>query len=277
MKQLPADAGAAEVQEGGVKRAVAFGAHEPAAVAVQPGEVALDPPADPSQPRARLDAFAGAARGDPTAAEPGAVVAGGGAQLCGELVGPLAWAARAAAGLRERRAGIDQALEPGALVHGGRRAAHGQRRAPPLDDQVVVRPGRAPVGGVRPRRGAPPLAGMREASALARRQSSFPAAARRGRRVRCRRSQTPARCQSRTRFPSVMPPQPNSCGKYSQGRPVLSTKLLPARATRLGTGGRPRVPGGRVGGSSGSATAHRSSLTSSLAIPQAAHVSGHYS
>jgi hypothetical protein len=73
-----------------------------------------------------------------------------------------------------------------------------------------------------------------------------------------------------------MPLHPNSRGKYSHGMPVLSTKTMPVRATRFGTGGCPRVPGGRVGGSSGSTTAHNSSLTNGFAIPQAAHVPDHY-
>jgi hypothetical protein len=64
-----------------------------------------------------------------------------------------------------------------------------------------------------------------------------------------------------------MPQQPISWGKYSQGMPVFSTKMMPVSATRLDTGGCPRVPDGRVGGSSGSTTGHNLSLTSGLAIP----------
>ena len=45
MQQVPADEGAAEVEEGVVERVVAFVAHEQAAVGVQPGEVALNDPA----------------------------------------------------------------------------------------------------------------------------------------------------------------------------------------------------------------------------------------
>ena len=52
--------------------------------------------------------------------------------------------------------------------------------------------------------------------------------------------------------------------------------MIPESATRLGTGGCPRVPGGRVGGSSGSTTAHSASLTNGLAIHRTAHVAGHY-
>ena len=53
-------------------------------------------------------------------------------------------------------------------------------------------------------------------------------------------SQTPAFCQSRRRRQQVMPePQPISCGKSSHAIPVLSTKRIPVRAARSGTGFRP--------------------------------------
>src|SRR5262245_36320359 len=54
----------------------------------------------------------------------------------------------------------------------------------------------APVGRVGAGFGAPPLAGTRAASALARLQSIFPASVSRCGNSRCRASHTPARCQS---------------------------------------------------------------------------------
>jgi len=77
---------------------------------------------------------------------------------------------------------------------------------------------------------------------------------------------TPARCQSCSRFQRVMPQQPISCGKSSQPIPVLSTKSNPARHTRSGTGGCPPLGLGLCLGISGSMSAHRSSVTSSLAM-----------
>ena len=79
--------------------------------------------------------------------------------------------------------------------------------------------------------------------------------------VRVQLGGPPARCQSRSRFHSVIPQHPSSCGKCSQGMPVCWTKMIPVSATRLGTGVCPRGPGGRVGGGSGSTIAHNSSLT----------------
>ena len=53
-------------------------------------------------------------------------------------------------------------------------------------------------------------------------------------------SQTPAFCQSRRRRQQVMPePQPISCGRSCHEMPVLSTKRIPVRTARSGTGFRP--------------------------------------
>jgi hypothetical protein len=73
MKRVPADEGAAEVEEGVVQRVVALVAHQQPAVAVQPGELALHHPAVAPEPLARLAAFASDPRGDAAAAEGGRV------------------------------------------------------------------------------------------------------------------------------------------------------------------------------------------------------------
>jgi hypothetical protein len=120
---------------------------------------------------------------------------------------------------------------------------------------------------IRPGLLAPFFAGMLALSSAARLQSIWSAAPNRSRRTRWRRSQTPASCQSRNRRQQVTPlPQPISWGRYSQGMPVFNTKMIPARAARFGTGGRPPFGFGRSGGKSGSITLHRSSLTNGLLI-----------
>ncbi len=84
----------------------------------------------------------------------------------------------------------------------------------------------------------------------------------------CRRSQTPAWCQSRSRRQQLMPqPQPISWGSISQGRPDFGTNRLPVSAARLSTGGRPPFGRGCSGGNSGFTTAHSSSETRGLAKP----------
>lgn len=255
---------------------VPFVAHQEAAVAVQPGEGALDHPAVAPQLLAGLDAPAGDARGDMAAAQQAAVLCGIVAlvsvQFARSAAGPTPASTRWPQG-RER---IDEALQDGALVDVGGGDEQRQWGAAPFGYQMVLAARPAPIGRIRPRRSAPLFAGTREASALARLQSIFPASARSCSRTRWSRSQTPACCQSRSRRHRVIPQQPISRGKYSHGRPVFSTKMMPASATRLGTGGCPTVPGGRVAGRSGSTTAHSSSLTNALAIPRGLQPAGQF-
>jgi hypothetical protein len=80
-------------------------------------------------------------------------------------------------------------------------------------------------------------------------------------------SHTPASCQSFNRRQQVMPqPQPNSCGKYSQGQPVRAMNSMPVSAARSGTRGRPPLGLGLCGGSKGSMIDHNSSVSNGLAI-----------
>lgn len=81
------------------------------------------------------------------------------------------------------------------------------------------------------------------------------------------RRQTPARCQSRKRFQQVMPLQPSSYGRSSQGMPVRKTNTMPVKATRSGVLGRPRRDRRRGLGSSGSISAHSSSSISRRVTP----------
>src|SRR5947209_3506740 len=276
VEQLPADEGGGQREEGLMQGVVAVVAHQQAAVAVQPGEGAFNDPPIAPQFLAGLDAASGNARDDVPLAEQGPVLSG-----VVTLVGvQLAWSSPRSAwpvvGLAQGRDGIHQACQQGALIHVGGGGEDHQGCPTALGHQMMLAAGLAPIGRVRAGLSAPPLAGTREASTLARLQSILPASAKRCSRVWCSRSQTPACCQSRSRRHRVIPQQPISRGKYSQGIPVFSTKMIPASATRLGTGGCPRVPGGRVGGSSGSTTVHNSLLTSGLAMPGALQSLGQY-
>jgi len=80
-------------------------------------------------------------------------------------------------------------------------------------------------------------------------------------------SHIPACCQSRSRRQQVIPePHPISCGRYSQGRPVLSTNRIPVKASRLLTGGLPPLGQGFGSGKMGSMICHNSSDNSGLAM-----------
>jgi hypothetical protein len=89
----------------------------------------------------------------------------------------------------------------------------------------------------------------------------------RSKRTRCKRSQTPASCQSRSRRQHVTPlPQPISWGNSSHGMPVFNTKMIPVSAARSDTRGRPPLGLGGSTGRSGWITFHNSSLTNGLLI-----------
>src|SRR5688500_13828228 len=96
---------------------MALVADEQAAVAVQPGEGALGDPPVAAEALARVDAAAGDARDDVPAPERVAAAAEVVRLVGVELRGAPARAARPVARPLERRDGVDQALEDGALVH----------------------------------------------------------------------------------------------------------------------------------------------------------------
>lgn len=155
-----------------------------------------------------------------------------------------------------------------AVMYVRSRAYYRERDTLSIDHNMALRPRFSSIRWRRAGSLAPFLAGTLAESTLARVQSIFPASPSLSRSSWCRRSQTPASCQSLRRRQQVMPlPQPISGGNIPHGRPVLSTKMIPVRAARLGTLGRP--PFGLDGsrGNSGSITSHSSSLTNAFAIP----------
>jgi len=114
---------------------------------------------------------------------------------------------------------------------------------------------------------APFLAGILTLSSEARRQSSCPTPSRRFSNARCRAARTPACCQLCTRRQQDMTDSEFiSAGKYSYGRPVLSTSKMPVNTARLERGGLRSLGLGRASRSKGAITAHRASGTSSLAM-----------
>jgi hypothetical protein len=124
------------------------------------------------------------------------------------------------------------------------------------------------IRGVRAGRCAPLFAGACAESTEARDQSIAPARWSRSNKRWCTRHQTPACCQSRKRFQQVMPLQPSSCGRSSQGMPVRRTNTMPVKATRSGVLGRPLRDRRGGLGSSGSISAHSpSSMSRRATLP----------
>ena len=173
-----------------------------------------------------------------------------------------------AAGLAPHgRDGIDKRQELGYIVAIGRGGVGGQGRALAVSENMMFRT----VFPAIYRAGAsicPPKTARTELlSATTRDQSSCSAYRKRSKRTRWISSQTPASCHSDRRRQSVMPEQPISLGKSSQGIPVLSTKRMPRSAMRLFTRLRPGKRKRRFTlGSKGSTSSHSSSGTSSRAM-----------
>jgi len=239
-------------------------------VPMEPGQGPLDHPAVATQLLAGLDPLARDPDLDPAAVQE-AAAAGDVIGLVGmELGWPFAALPR---GLGDRGHGLDQVLEDDAVVAVRAGQQGGQGNAAALADYVVFRAWFAAIGGIRADRLAPLFAGTLALSRLARDQSIIPASPSRSSRVWWRRSQTPAACQSRRRRQQVTPePQPISWGRYSHGIPVFNTKMIPVKAARSGTRGRPPLGLGGSGGSKGATMAHRSSGTRSFFIAKVYHI-----
>jgi hypothetical protein len=236
-----------------------------AAELVEPREGAFDHPAMATKSSAGLDALAGDAHLDATAMQELTTARDVVRLVRVHLVWTLA---RPTARAFDGRNRVDQFLEDDAVVAVGAGDERGERGAPSIRNNVALRARFAAIRRVRPGRRAPLFAGMLALSRQARSQSIWSASPRRSSKARWSRSQTPACCQSRRRRQQVIPdPHPISGGSISQGMPLLSTKMMPARQARSGTRGRPPFGFGGSFGSNGSTIVHNASLTNGLLMP----------
>src|ERR1700733_7461219 len=161
---------------------------------------------------------------------------------------------------------IDQRNQLRHVVAVGSSENGGKRHAARINNDVVFRPVFPAIHGAGSRF-FPPCTARTDDESTITCDKSIRSSARNwfnSRRWSC--SQTPASRHSSRRFHRVIPQQPISCGKYSQGMPVLSTKMIPVRQIRSGTRGLP-TPGtygclGRIG----STRFQSSSDTNSLLI-----------
>ncbi len=230
----------------------------------QPGQCAFDHPPVPAQPLAGIHALAGDAHPDAPPVQE-ATAAGDVVGLIGmQLLRPFAGTTPRAS---DGRNGVDEVLEDGAVMPVGPGQPEGERRAPSVGNDMALRARFAAVRRVRSGGRPPFLAGMLALSRQARSQSIWSASPNSSSRARCSRSHTPAVCQSRSRRQQVMPdPQPSSWGSISHGMPDVSTKMMPVKAARSGTRGRPPLGFGGSCGSSDSIRFQSSSGTSGVLI-----------
>lgn len=148
-----------------------------------------------------------------------------------ELIRPEAWPSGFAA---DGRHAVDHGNQLRQVMAVGRRDRVGQGNPPGgIHQQRVFRAVFPSVHGTRSRFFPRCAARTEVESTTARDQSILPAPWSLFSSTRCKRSHTPPFFQSRSRRQQLMPePQPISCGRYSQGMPVLSTNRMPVSGKR---------------------------------------------
>lgn len=204
---------------------------------VQPGEGALNHPANLAQSGTMDDAASGDHGLDTALPEQAAVLVEVVASVGVQPPGP---AAGSSTQTPDRRYCVQQGQELGDIVPVAARERHGERRSVTVDDQVVLGAGARPIDG----RGAnvilPLSARTCDPSTAQSSRSKRPARRNSSSRTACRRGQTPASVQSRSRRQAVTPEQPTvSEGTSRQATPVRSTYMMPASAVLSGTRRRP--------------------------------------
>ncbi len=230
---------------------------------VQPGEGAFHDPAGLAQTGAVRDTASGDLGCDAAGSEDAAVlvvvVAAVGKQPARPVPRPPA---------KSSDAGdqVQQGRQLGDVVPVSAGQRDGKRCAVAVDDQVVL--AARPRAVDRRRSGvSPPFnARMCEPSIAQSSMSSRPALRSSARRTSCRRGQTPASVQPRSRRQAVTPLQPvRSAGTSLRLTFLRSTYTMPRRAARSSAGRRPgyRWRRGGRGGSSGATRSLRSSGTRS--------------
>jgi hypothetical protein len=144
---------------------------------------------------------------------------------------------------------------------------HRERDALSLDHKMALRARFAAIRRIRPGRSAPLGAGTENESIQARLQSIWSASPSRSSSSWWSLRHTPRWFHSRNLRQQVTPePQPISGGSMDQGMPLRRTKMMPRKASRLETGGRPPFGLGRGSGSKGRMISHNSSETNGFDI-----------
>ena len=248
-----------ESEEGFVDVVASFPADAQASEAVEPGDGALDHPAEDAQARAvRLASF-GDHGSDAALPEQAAVLVVVVAAVGEECVGSVSGPADDAGNGRDL---VEQRQELGDVVAVSAGQRHCERDALGIGEDVVLAARSCAVDRAGSAFGPRRAARTWEESITARDQSSFCAARSLFNSTRCSSSQTPASFHAARRRQQVMPePNPNSCGRYSHWMPVCSTNRIPHNACRSGTRGRPSTSFGPGSGSNGSMSDHSSSDT----------------
>jgi hypothetical protein len=138
------------------------------------------------------------------------------------------------------------------VVNISRSLSHRERDALSVDHNMALRARFAAIRRIRPGRRAPFGAGTENESIQARLQSILSESPRRSSKTWWSLCHTPDSFQSLSLRQQVIPePHPISGGSMLQGMPLLRTKMMPRRASRLEMGGRPPFGLGRSCGRRG--------------------------
>lgn len=231
---------------------------------MQPRQCTLDDPAVDAQTAAMRDTAVGQHRFDPQLHKRIAMRT--------RMIRPITLdTIRTATGVSaltgDRRDRVNQRQKLGHVVPVRAGEYRGERNTVRIGDDMVLRavfPAIRGVGaGLRP----PKTARTEALSTTARDQSILLASRNRLSNLWWTSCQTPASCHSCSRRQQVMPhPHPISCGRSSQGMPVLSTNRMPVNVRRWSIGLRPPLGRGLGGGRQGSMSFQSSSVSSGLAI-----------
>jgi hypothetical protein len=234
---------------------------------VEPGERTLNHPPVPAQSLAALHSSPGDPRRDAPPSQRSSAPLEVVPFICVQLARPLSTTFTKHSPLLDWLDGVHYISEGIAVVNIGGSADYRERNSFGVDHNMALRRRFSFIRRIGAGTLAPFLAATVELSTAARDQSILPASPSLSSSTSWSFSQTPASCQSLRRLQQVEPlPQPISGGRYDQGKPVLSTNMMPVRAARLDTLGRPPFGFGRSGGKSDSITSHSSSLTNGLAM-----------
>jgi len=273
--KAPADEAGTEHEEGFVHRGQALIAHTQASELMQPCDGALDHPSGFTQATAVRGAAPGDLGTDTLTCQQSAQRVG----VVGTIrLNQCGLAARRAAHTGHGRNRRDQRQQLRDVVAVG--ASQDQRKGNALGvgEEVVLAARTTAIGWVRSTFFPAPTARMEELSATAREKSSRFASRNLDSSTRCRRVQTPRRCQYLSRRQQVIPePQPISWGSIFQGTPERSTNRIPVSTCRSLNARRPayrlRL---RFFGSSGSIWAHNSSSINGFGIRTSRKQAMHY-
>jgi len=168
---------------------------------------------------------------------------------------------------RNRRNRLNQRQKLSYVMAVGSGDFHRKRDTICVGDKVMFRPQFPSIRCIRARFRPPKTARTEAESTTAREKSILSFSRKWFSRMRCILSQIPAFCQSCRCRQHVIPlPQPISLGRYCQGIPVLSTKMIPVKVLRLSIGGLPPFGRGGCLGRIGSVSFHNWSFTSGLAM-----------